>query len=88
MRRAWHGETKGKGTAIQSGSSQSEGGAGSERMTRKNEHGGPSPRGSGTLRRVTSGALRRTGGGSELPTVGWYLTHLSQLTWGSVPRMT
>jgi hypothetical protein len=39
MRRAWHGETKGKSRAIQSGSSQSESSAGSERMTRKNVHG-------------------------------------------------
>jgi hypothetical protein len=79
MRRAWHGETKGKSTASQSGSSQSEGSAGSQRMTRRNAHGGPNPRGSDTLRRVTSGAPRRTGGGSERQTVGWYHPHLSQL---------
>jgi hypothetical protein len=55
MRRVWHGETKGKSTAIQSGSSQAESAAGAERMTRKNDLGGPSPRG----RYVATSHLRR-----------------------------
>jgi hypothetical protein len=56
---------EGEKHGIQSASSQSEGSAGSERMTRRGVHGGPSPRGSGILGRVTSCVPRRTGGGSE-----------------------
>jgi hypothetical protein len=67
MRRAWHGETKGKSTTIQSRGPQSERNAGSERMTRENERGEPSPRGSGTLRRVTSGAPQPHWGRGRAP---------------------